>query len=70
MAVSTSGSLQAQCLASSQHLPLGESHEGARHGVCARVTPKRTPPNQVPQTWSSRAPPEPSLGEGKGMKVI
>ena len=70
MAVSTSGSLRAQCLATSQHLPSGESREGPGHGSGAWVTPKRTPPNQVPRTRSSRVPPEPSLREGKGMKVV
>ena len=48
---------RAQCLASSQHLPSGASREGAGHGGCARVTPERTPPSQVPWTWSSRTPP-------------
>ena len=42
-----------------------ESREGAGHGGYDRVTPKRTPPCQVPRTWSSHAPPEPSLGEGR-----
>ena len=37
--------------------PSGESREGAGHGGYARVTPKRTLPCQVPQTWSSRALP-------------
>ena len=70
MDVSTSRSLLAQCLASSQHLPSGELPEGAGHGGCARVTPKCTPPCQVHRTWSSHAPLERSLGEGKGMKVV
>ena len=48
---------RAQCLASSQRLPSGAPREGARHGGCARVTPERTPPSQVPWTWSSRATP-------------
>ena len=39
-------------------------------GGYARVTPKRTPPNQVSQTWSSHAPPELSLGEGKGIEIV
>ena len=69
MDVPTSGSPRAQC-ASPQRLPSGELREGAGHGGCARVTPKRTPPNQVPRTWLSCAPPELSLGEGKGMKVV
>ena len=53
MAVSTSVSLRAQCLASSQHLPSGESHEGTGHGGRAQVTPRRTPPSQPPppQAW-------------------
>ena len=48
---------RAQCLAPSQRLPSGVPREGAGHGGCARATPERTPPSQVPQTWSSRAPP-------------
>ena len=48
--------------------PLGESREGAGHGGCARVTPKRTPPNQVPRTWASRAPPEASARAG--MEIV
>ena len=35
-----------------------------RPGGCARVTPKRTPPNQVSRTWSSHAPPEASARAG------
>ena len=70
MAVSTSRSLRAQCLASSQRLPSGESREGAGHGGGARVTPKRTPPSQVSRTWSSHATPEPSLGEGQGTEIV
>ena len=48
---------RAQCLASSQRLPLGAPREGAGHGGCARVTPERTPPSQVHRTLSSCAPP-------------
>ena len=47
----------AQRPAPSQRLPSGVPHEEARHGGCAQVTPERTPPSQVPRTWSSRAPP-------------
>ena len=36
---------RAQRLASPRRLPSGESREGAGHGGCARVTPKRTLPN-------------------------
>ena len=55
---------RAQWLASSQRLPSGEPHEGAGHGDCSRVTPKRPPPNQVPRTWASRAPPEAAVRAG------
>src|SRR4051812_20515796 len=48
---------RAQCLASSQRLPSGAPREGAGHGGYARALPERTPPSQVPRTWSSRAPP-------------
>ena len=48
---------RAQCLASSQHLPSRALREGAGHRGYARITPERTPPSQVPRTWSSRAPP-------------
>ena len=37
--------------------PSGEPREGAGHGGCARVTPKRTLPYQVPRTRSLRALP-------------
>ena len=70
MAAITSRSRQARCSASLQRFPFEVSREGAGHGGCARATPKRTPPSQVSRTWSSRAPPEPSLGEDKGMKVV
>ena len=50
--------------------PLGRVARGAGHGGCAWVTPKRTPPSQIPRTWSARAPPEPSLGESKGRNVV
>ena len=50
--------------------PSGEPREGAGHGGCARATPKRTPPSEVSRTWSSRARPQPGLGEDKGMKVV
>ena len=65
MIVSTSRSLRARCLASSQHLPSGESRVGAGHGGYARVMYERTPPCQVPRTWSSRAPPRRDLGEDR-----
>ena len=37
-------------------------------GGYARVTPKRTPPNQVSRTWASRAPPEASARVG--MEIV
>ena len=36
--------------------------------VTARVTPKRTPPNQVSRTWASCAPPEASARAG--MEIV
>ena len=59
---------RAQRPASPRRLPSGESREGARNGGRARVTPKRTPPNQVPRTWASRAPPEASARAG--MEIV
>src|SRR4051812_26049911 len=47
----------AQCPAPSQRLPSGAPREGAGHGGYARALPERTPPSQVPRTWSSRSLP-------------
>ena len=58
---------RAQCLASLQHLPSGVPREGAGHGGCAWITPRRTPPSQVPPGLVRRAYlPERS----QGMKAI
>ena len=42
---------RAQCLASLQSLPSGAPREGAGHGGCARVMPRRMPPSQAPRAW-------------------
>ena len=58
---------RAQCLASSQRLPSGVPREGAGHGGYAWVTPRPTPPSQVPPGLVRRA----SLPErSQGMKAV